>query len=76
MTALRLLVIGLGLLLLALLLVADLVVDPAAVSGVRTWAVQVLTLVGAGLVVSAGLVSALTPRPAPAPEPATDHYAA
>jgi hypothetical protein len=80
MTALRLLLTGLGLLLLAFLVVVDLLVDSTvpgpSVLSLRGWTVLALTLVGAGLVVLAGLVSALTaPRRTPAPEPAVDHYA-
>ena len=76
MTALRLLVTGLGLLLLALLLVMTFSswVEPSVFS-VRFWVLRVLTFVGCGLTVAAGLVSALdTHRRSPAPEPAVDHY--
>jgi hypothetical protein len=79
MTPLRLLLAGLGLLLLSLLVVLGLFSGPPTgtpgVTPVQAWCTQVLTLVGSGLVVAAGLVSALAPRPAPAPEPAVDHYA-
>ena len=80
MTALRLLLVGLGLLLLAFLLVVDLFAqwhleEPSLLS-IKGWFVTVLTLVGCGLVVSAGLLSALAAeRRSPAPEPAVDHYA-
>ena len=77
MTALRLLVTGLGLLLLALLLVMSFSgwVDQSEFS-VRFWFAQVLTFTGCGLTVAAALVSALdSRRTAPAPEPVVDHYA-
>ena len=78
MTALRLLVTGLGLLLLAFLLVTAFVspwVEPTPLSA-RGLLVLVLALTGTGLVVSAGLVSALTTPPrVPAAAPAVDHYA-
>ena len=77
MTALRLLVTGLGLLLLALLLVMSFSgwVDQSVFS-VRFWLMRVLTFTGCGLTVAAALVSALdTRRTAPATEPVVDHYA-
>ena len=77
MTALRLLLTGLGLLLLALLLVMSFSswTEPSVFS-VRFWLLRVLTFTGCGLTVAAALVSALDgQRRAPAPEPAVDHYA-
>lgn len=78
MTALRLLLTGLGLLFLALVLVSPFAgpwLEPRVMS-VRGWSVLALTAVGSGLVVTAALVSALTAgtRTAAA-EPAVDHYA-
>ena len=78
MTALRLLVTGLGLTLLSFLLVTAFFapwIEPSLLS-VRGLLVLVLALTGTGLVVSAGLVSALTAPPrTPVAEPAVDHYA-
>ena len=75
MTALRLLVTGLGLLLLALVVLTSGPWFEPTVLSFRGWSVLVLTVVGSGLVVSAGLVSALTAPPrTTAPEPAVDHY--
>ena len=75
MTAVRLLLTGLGLLLLAFLVLISVAWVVPSVFTVAGWTVLVLTLVGCGLVVCAALVSALTPgREVPA-EPAIDHYA-
>lgn len=77
MTARRLLVTGLALLLLALLLVMTFSswTDPS-VFAVRSWVLRVLTFVGCGLTVAAALVSALpSERTTPAAEPSVDHYA-
>jgi ABC-type transport system involved in multi-copper enzyme maturation permease subunit len=77
MTVLRLLLTGLGMLVLALLLVMSFSswTDPS-VFAVRSWVLGVLTVVGCGLIVAAALVSALsTERTTPAAEPAVDHYA-
>ena len=78
MTALRLLLTGLGLLFVGLLLSLDplgaSLQDPVLL-GARVFFVQAATLVGSGLVVSAALVSALRPAPEPARAPDIDHYA-
>ena len=75
MTALRLLVTGLGLLLVALVVVTSGPWFAPTVLSLRGWSALVLTAVGCGLVVSAGLVSALkASERATAPEPAVDHY--
>lgn len=78
MTAPRLLLTGLALLLLALAIVSPLAgpwLEPRVLS-VRGWSVLALTAVGSGLTVSAAVVSALTARPQEvAAEPAVDHYA-
>jgi TRAP-type C4-dicarboxylate transport system permease small subunit len=77
MTALRRVMTGLGMLVLALLLVMSFWswTDPS-VSAVRSWVLGVLAVVGCGLTVAAALVSALsTERRMPAPEPAVDHDA-
>jgi hypothetical protein len=79
MTPRALLWTGLGLLGVSLLLVLGLVSGPPAAAGallgVRAWFVQVLTLVGAGLVVSAAaLLSLARARQAPVVEPSIDHY--
>ena len=77
MTALRLLVTGLGLVLLAFVLVTSTPWFEPTFLSARGLLVLVLTLTGTGLVVSAGLVSALaTPPRVPAEPPAVDHYAA
>ena len=77
MTPPRLLLTGLGLLLLAFVLLTSsppASAPPSAVS-LRSWLVLTSTLVGRGLVVAAGLVSALTAdRSTAAAEPAVDHY--
>lgn len=77
MTALRLLLTGLGLLVLALVLVMSFSswTDPS-VFAVRFWVLQGLTVAGCGVTVAAALISALsTGRTVPAAEPAVDHYA-
>ena len=74
-TALRLLLTGLALLLLALVVVTSGPWFAPTVLSFRGWSVLVLTAVGCGLVVSAGLAGALTSRPrAATPEPAVDQY--
>jgi hypothetical protein len=76
-TALRLLLTGLGLLGVALLVVSPFGgawFEPSVLS-VRGWSVLALTAVGAGLVVAAALVSALTAEPRrTTPEPEVDHF--
>jgi hypothetical protein len=76
-TARRLLLVGLGLLVLAFALATSFDTwTEQSVFAVRFWFLQVLTVTGCGSVVAAALVSALTAdRRAPAPEPAVDHFA-
>lgn len=77
MTALRLLLLGLGLLLLAFALATSFDTwTEQSLLAVRSRFLHVLTVTGCGSVVAAALASALTAdRATPAPAPAIDHFA-